>query len=360
MYIGALAAAKQMEEQVRRDSARYKKEALEKKKKSGTAPPTASTDSKTPLKKSTKSPNGSETTRTTTSSASIKSNASASGAEKKKQNTESITNSASASIKSNASASSAEKKRRGPLGLFKRHNRDHSGVPSVIQTTSGNPQSAPAAALTQTVVTKSEEELAIERIQQCITKQEKREEDLKVKINTLVADAKRKLASGDKKAALFDMKRKKIYEEDLDKLQNAKFTMETQIMKIESAMENKEMYEAMVAGSSTMKKLQGNLGVNEVDTAIDDIREALENALEINASLAQDVNPVPQDDDELLAELMALTSGPEKTPADVMFEVSQWPELPEPIEAVRPLPTEENHKQTNNHHKKKQVVEDSA
>jgi charged multivesicular body protein 4 len=345
MFLGANAAAKQMEEQVRRDMARYKKEALEK-KKSGTATHTAGNDRKTPLKKSTKSLHGSETTRTTAAgSVGMKSDASASSAEKKRQSAGNIiTDNASVSVQSNASASSAEKKRRGPLGLFQRHNRNHSGVPSVIQTTSGIPQSAPAAALTQTVVTKSEEALAIEKIQQCIAKQEKREEDLKVKINTLVADAKRKLASGDKKAALFDMKRKKIYEEDLDKLQNAKFTMETQIMKIESAMENKEMYEAMVAGSSTMKKLQDNLGVDEVDTAIDDIREALENALEINASLAQDVNPMPQDEDELLAELMALTSEPEETPAQVMFEVSQWPELPESIEAVRPPPTEKKPK----------------
>ncbi|KAL7488595.1 hypothetical protein ACHAWX_000226 [Stephanocyclus meneghinianus] len=100
------------------------------------------------------------------------------------------------------------------------------------------------------------------------------------------------------------MKRKKIHEQELDKLQHVKFTMETQIMKIESAIDNKEMYEALVAGSSTMKKLQGNLGVNEVDNVIDAIREALEDALDINASLAQDVNPLSLDDDDLLAELM--------------------------------------------------------
>lgn len=252
-------------------------------------------------KKPTK-PIGLESTRTGTISTSTSTinTASVTNLEKKKLSMKSNTSTYNVSITSDLSAPSAEKKRRGPFRLFQRHKLDHGVVPATIQTINGNPQSAPAATLTS----ESEAKIAIEKIQHCIAQQEKHEENLKVKMNSLCLKAQVKLALGERTAALYDMKLKKNYEHELDKLQNVKFTLETQIMKIESHIENMAMYEALVAGSSTMKKIQGNLGVDEFDDAMDDIREALEVALEINASLAQDVNPVSLDNDALLAELM--------------------------------------------------------
>ena len=51
----------------------------------------------------------------------------------------------------------------------------------------------------------------------------------------MVKEAKVKMAKGDKKAALFAMKRKKLYEAEVDKIQNVKMTLETQVINLESA-----------------------------------------------------------------------------------------------------------------------------
>ena len=40
------------------------------------------------------------------------------------------------------------------------------------------------------------------------------------------------MAKGDKKGALFCMKRKKLYEAEADKIQNVKMTLETQVINL--------------------------------------------------------------------------------------------------------------------------------
>eukprot|EP00979_Chaetoceros_neogracilis_P008833 scaffold1972_cov265-Chaetoceros_neogracile.AAC.47 len=88
------------------------------------------------------------------------------------------------------------------------------------------------------------------------------------KIDIMISDAKARMAKGDKKGALYAMKRKKLHETELDKIQNVKMTLETQ-----------------------------------VDDLMDDIREEMEMANEISEAIGQPVDPFANDEDELLAEL---------------------------------------------------------
>merc|ERR1712137_213165 len=118
--------------------------------------------------------------------------------------------------------------------------------------------------------------------------------------------AKKKMAKGDKKGALFCMKRKKLYETEIDKIQNVKMTLETQVINLESAAQNAETYKAMQAGTTTMKKIRNDVGIDQVDDVMDNIKEEMEMAQEINSAMAQSVDPILADDDELLAELNAL------------------------------------------------------
>ena len=158
-----------------------------------------------------------------------------------------------------------------------------------------------------------------------------REEHILRKIDQVVAEAKQKLAKGDKKgklldsatarvflthtdhtffrattAALFAMKRKKLYENEMDKIQNVKMTLETQVINLESAAQNAETYSAMAAGSNTMKKIRNDVGIDRVDDMMDSIKEEMEMAQEINQAIAAPVDPYMADDDELLEELNAL------------------------------------------------------
>ncbi|KAI2496080.1 Snf7 [Fragilaria crotonensis] len=52
-----------------------------------------------------------------------------------------------------------------------------------------------------------------------------------------------------------------------------------------------------------MKKLRNEVGLEPVDSVMDDIKEEMELAQEINSAIAQPIDPLMCDDDELLAEL---------------------------------------------------------
>jgi charged multivesicular body protein 4A/B len=99
-------------------------------------------------------------------------------------------------------------------------------------------------------------------------------------------------------AALFAMKRKKLFEQEVDKIQNVKMTLETQVINLESAAQNAETYKAMAAGSNTMKKIRQDVGIDKVDDMMDQIKEEME--------FAMPIDPYMADDDELLNELNAL------------------------------------------------------
>ena len=133
-----------------------------------------------------------------------------------------------------------------------------------------------------------------------------REDHIQKNIEKVIQEAKFKMSKGDKKGALYAMKRKKMYEAEIDKIQNVKMTLETQVINLESAAQNAETYKAMAAGSNTMKKIRQDVGIEKVDDIMDEIREEMELAAEINNAIAAPVDPMMTDEDELLAELNAL------------------------------------------------------
>ena len=136
----------------------------------------------------------------------------------------------------------------------------------------------------------------------CIT----REGHLQRKIDLATQDAKTKMARGDKKGALFAMKKKKLYEKEMDKIMNVKMTLETQQMNLESATHNAETFKAMHNGTSAMGKIRKLVGIEKVDDMMDDMRDEMEATDEISNALAQPLDPMMEDDDDLLAELQEL------------------------------------------------------
>merc|ERR1712176_528664 len=133
-----------------------------------------------------------------------------------------------------------------------------------------------------------------------------REEHIQKKVEMMTDEAKKKLAKGDKKGAVFSMKKKKMYEGELDKISNVKMTLETQVMNLESAAQNIETVKTMKQGTTTMQKIRTDIGIDDVDNVMDDIKQEMEMAQEINDAIGQPVDPLLTDDDELLEELNAL------------------------------------------------------
>lgn len=102
------------------------------------------------------------------------------------------------------------------------------------------------------------------------------------------------------------MKRKKLYEGEIDKIQNVKMTLETQVINLESAAQNAETFKVMESGTKTMQKIRTDVGVEKADDIMDGIREEMELAQELNQAISTPVDPLLADEDELLAELNAL------------------------------------------------------
>lgn len=55
------------------------------------------------------------------------------------------------------------------------------------------------------------------------------------------------------------LKRKKAYEEQINKIAGSRLTLETQVMAIENANVNLETMNAMAAGAAAMKAIHGKL-----------------------------------------------------------------------------------------------------
>lgn len=177
------------------------------------------------------------------------------------------------------------------------------------------------------------------KLRDAVANQEKREEHLQRKIDAMGVEAKAKMAKKDKKGAMFAMKRRKLYEQEMDKIGNVKMTLETQMMQLESATQNAETFQAMKAGTSAMSNIHATVGIDKVDDLMDDIREEIENGNEINQAMAQAVDPLCTDEDELMAELEAL--GADDLEAELL-EPTHVPEVSLPTVPNSKLPTLNN------------------
>lgn len=139
-----------------------------------------------------------------------------------------------------------------------------------------------------------EEERTIEVLRRTIVKQEARlKETEEVKIPALLREAKAKLTLGERKAAAGCVARKRRLVKDVDMLKGAIFTMETQIMLLDSAVENREVAKAMKAATEAMESLQvdvSSVDVNDMNRVMDEMAQGI-------------ANDVMLDEDELLSEL---------------------------------------------------------
>ncbi|CAB9515814.1 body protein 4B [Seminavis robusta] len=170
----------------------------------------------------------------------------------------------------------------------------------------GKKKTEPTTVSSTPTTTTTDSQTTIVKLRTAIKTQEKREEHILKKVEAQVAEAKAKMAKGDKKGALFAMKRKKMYEAEADKIQNVKMTLETQAINLESAAQNAATFDAMRSGTNTMKKIRNDVGIEKVDDIMDEMKEEMEMAEEVNNAIAQPVDGLMADEDELLAELEGL------------------------------------------------------
>eukprot|EP01083_Nonionella_stella_P093514 262119_1 len=119
---------------------------------------------------------------------------------------------------------------------------------------------------------------------------EKKEVHLDKQMQVCLNNARAQSKKRNKKGALFQLKKKKEYEKQLESIQSDKLNLETQIMALEDATLNAETFK--------------EADLDKADELMEDINEAM-NVNEMNEAMSQPLG-VMMDDDELEAELAEL------------------------------------------------------
>jgi charged multivesicular body protein 5 len=131
--------------------------------------------------------------------------------------------------------------------------------------------------------------------------------DLEKKIDKAEAEAKKYIASGQptaKARAMNELKKKKQYVDQRDKLLATKMNVEQLQMEVENAQIAKDTVQAMAAANAQLQREK--VSVEEVEKITDEVQETLQDMKDVQDALATPMLGQDVDEDELAAELAAM------------------------------------------------------
>jgi len=143
---------------------------------------------------------------------------------------------------------------------------------------------------------------SIKQLREAMDTLEKREQHISKQIQITMNEAKKKAKLKDKRGALFQLKRKKMLEKQIDQIYGKKSNIEIQIMALENASGNKEVLGAMRRGADALRRTVQETDLDKVADVMEDITESMGLAEELGDAIAQPIGNAV-DDDELTNEL---------------------------------------------------------
>ncbi|KAJ1461385.1 Snf7-domain-containing protein [Pelagophyceae sp. CCMP2097] len=177
---------------------------------------------------------------------------------------------------------------------------------------------------------------------------EKRQVFLDKKIEQQTLECKKCMAKKDKRGALYALKRKKMYEAEIEKINGARLTLEQQMIAIEASVTNTETVEAMRSGAAAMAAARKKIGAEDVEDIMSTIQDEMEEANEIAAAISAPANDVLNDEDLLNElneleelELEAQLLDAPQIPSRPMPELYDLPVPPTKLPASRVAETED-------------------
>ncbi|KAK2982921.1 hypothetical protein RJ640_006335 [Escallonia rubra] len=136
---------------------------------------------------------------------------------------------------------------------------------------------------------------------------EKKEKVLLKKAAGEVEKAKEFTRAKNKRAAIQCLKRKKLYEQQIEQLGNFQLRLHDQMIMLEGAKATTETVDALRTGAAAMKAMQKATNIDDVDKTMDEINEQTENMKQIQEALSAPLGAAADfDEDELEAELEEL------------------------------------------------------
>jgi len=177
---------------------------------------------------------------------------------------------------------------------------------------------------------------SITQLREAMDSLDKREQHISKQIQLTTADARKKAKAKDKRGAIFQLKRKKMLEKQIDQIYGKKTNIELQIMTLESAAGTTEVLAAMRKGADALKHNIKEGDIEKVGDVMDEITESMALADELGDAMSQSIGP-PIDEDELTAELEEMES--EMVSEDLL----KAPVVPvkEPAARAKPVAKEE-------------------
>tara|TARA_B100001093_G_scaffold519533_1_gene608998 strand:- start:2766 stop:3383 length:618 start_codon:yes stop_codon:yes gene_type:complete len=163
----------------------------------------------------------------------------------------------------------------------------------------------------------------IEKNKKTVITLNKRLEHLEKKIEIEKKNALQKIKNKNKKSALINLKRKKMYEKQVDNLYSQIGNIEQQIIVLEGSAINYNVLETMKLSNKTLKKINKENNVESVENLIENIDEQINLNEEINQVLGTPIDDL-ENDHELLEELENLN----KTDQNEKNIINQLPEIP--------------------------------
>ncbi|CAM8955570.1 unnamed protein product [Rhodiola kirilowii] len=136
---------------------------------------------------------------------------------------------------------------------------------------------------------------------------EKKEGVLIRKASAEVEKAKEYTKAKNKKAAIQCLKKKRLYEQQIEQLGNFQLRIHDQMIMLEGAKATTETVDALRSGAAAMKSMQKATNIDDVDKTMDEINEQTENMKQIQEALSAPIGAAADfDEDELEAELEEL------------------------------------------------------
>eukprot|EP01023_Acetabularia_acetabulum_P018867 TRINITY_DN19537_c0_g1_i1.p1 TRINITY_DN19537_c0_g1~~TRINITY_DN19537_c0_g1_i1.p1 ORF type:complete len:227 (-),score=51.96 TRINITY_DN19537_c0_g1_i1:423-1103(-) len=118
--------------------------------------------------------------------------------------------------------------------------------------------------------------------------------------------AKELVAAKKKERAVLALKKKKLNEQQLQKLDDWLLNVETLLLNIESAKQQNKIFEALRTGADAMKEIQKEVSLEDVERLQEDSEEAKQYQERVSEFLGQSLSDV--DVDEVLNEFQELES----------------------------------------------------
>eukprot|EP00262_Sarcandra_glabra_P018524 TRINITY_DN6679_c0_g1_i1.p1 TRINITY_DN6679_c0_g1~~TRINITY_DN6679_c0_g1_i1.p1 ORF type:complete len:218 (-),score=60.16 TRINITY_DN6679_c0_g1_i1:174-827(-) len=147
----------------------------------------------------------------------------------------------------------------------------------------------------------------LEKLNETLEMLEKKEHVLQKKISIEIGKAQNFTKLKNKKAAIQCLKKKKLYEAQVEQLGNFQLRVHDQMILLEGAKATTETVDALRSGASAMKSIQKSMNIDAIEMTMDEVNEHTENMRQIQEALTGPIGATADfDEDELEAELEQL------------------------------------------------------